>query len=68
MADAMATLLGNTSRAAAMGIAGRSRVVDRYTLERAASDLRGVIGFGDSHLGVNERGTGSELTESCERH
>lgn len=68
MAGAMATLLGNTSRAAAMGIAGRSRVVDRYTLERAASDLRGVIGFGDSHLGVIERGTGSKLTDSCERH
>jgi len=45
MAAAMATLLDNRERAAAMGAAGRRRVLDHYTLDHARDRLRAIMGF-----------------------
>ncbi|GAG42891.1 unnamed protein product, partial [marine sediment metagenome] len=45
MATAMAELLSNPSRAAAMGEAGRARVLANFTLTQACDRLRGIMGF-----------------------
>jgi glycosyltransferase involved in cell wall biosynthesis len=46
MADRMAMLLADPARAAAMGEAGRRRVLERYTKIHARDGLRRVLGFG----------------------
>jgi glycosyltransferase involved in cell wall biosynthesis len=43
MADAMAELIGNPARAAAMGVSGRSRVLARFTTEHARDRLRAIL-------------------------
>lgn len=45
MATAMATLLDEPERAAAMGAAGRRRVLEHYTLDHARDRLRAIMGF-----------------------
>src|SRR5690606_6625899 len=40
MAEAMATLLDDTDRAAAFGAAGRARVIEHFTIEHACARLR----------------------------
>jgi glycosyltransferase involved in cell wall biosynthesis len=45
MADAMARLLSDPERAAAMGVAGRRRVVAHYPHEKARQRLRTILGF-----------------------
>jgi glycosyltransferase involved in cell wall biosynthesis len=45
MADAMAQLLGDSGRAAAMGMAGRQRVISHFTQERACNRLRTLMGL-----------------------
>ena len=45
MAGAMAELLNNPSRAAAMGEAGRARVLANFTLTQARDRLRDIMGF-----------------------
>lgn len=45
MADAMAELLGNPARSAAMGEAGRARVLANFTLPQARDRLRSIMGF-----------------------
>jgi len=45
MAAAMVELLDNPDCAAAMGRAGRQRVLERYTLERSRDGLRAIMGF-----------------------
>lgn len=45
MALAIANLLDDPARAAAMGIAGRKRVLQNFTLERSRDRLRAIMGF-----------------------
>ena len=45
MADAMAALLTDTDRAAAMGAAGRARVLEHFTIEHARDRLRTIMGL-----------------------
>jgi glycosyltransferase involved in cell wall biosynthesis len=45
MADAIERLLGNPSLGAAMGAAGRARVLERFTMESTADQLRSIMGF-----------------------
>lgn len=45
MAAAIATLLDDPERAAAMGAAGRRRVLERFTLDHARDRLRAIMGF-----------------------
>jgi glycosyltransferase involved in cell wall biosynthesis len=45
MAASMATVLDNPRRAAAMGAAGRERVLRHFTLEQTRDRLRSIMGF-----------------------
>jgi glycosyltransferase involved in cell wall biosynthesis len=45
MAEAMATLLTDPARAAAMGAAGRARVLKYFSLEHACDRLRSIMGL-----------------------
>jgi colanic acid/amylovoran biosynthesis glycosyltransferase len=45
MTDAMAQLLDDPGRAAAMGMAGRQRVIEHFTQEQARDRLRAVMGL-----------------------
>jgi glycosyltransferase involved in cell wall biosynthesis len=45
MAEAMATLLGDTNRARAMGEAGRRRVLANFTHDHVRDRLRAIMGF-----------------------
>jgi glycosyltransferase involved in cell wall biosynthesis len=45
MAEAMATLLGDTDRARAMGEAGRRRVLANFTHDHVRDRLRAIMGF-----------------------
>jgi len=42
MAEAMQTLLADPARAAAMGIAGRQRVRERFTIAHTARKMEGI--------------------------
>lgn len=45
MAEAMRTLLRDPARSAAMGRAGRARVLERFTLQRSTGRLREIMGL-----------------------
>lgn len=45
MADAIVRLLDNPEKSAAMGMAGRRRVVDHFTQEQALDRLRAIMGL-----------------------
>ena len=56
MAAAMAELLDNPDRAAAMGAAGRQRVLQHFTLDHTRDRLRAIMGF-PSLVGAEARVT-----------
>ena len=45
MAEAMQTLLADPARAAAMGIAGRQRVRERFTIAHTARKMEGIYQY-----------------------
>ena len=45
MAEAMAELLADPAKAAAMGAVGRSRVVERFTIDHTRDRLRAIMGL-----------------------
>ena len=45
MAEAMQTLLADPARAAAMGIAGRQRVRERFTIAHTARKVEGIYQY-----------------------
>jgi glycosyltransferase involved in cell wall biosynthesis len=53
MASALAELLDNPDRAIVMGIAGRERVLEHFSLAHACERLRAIMGFLPLHNNPN---------------